>query len=55
MTPAQTLDAFLRKRGSPLAGQGATFVSAGKRYGVDPYLMVAIAGAESSFGKVASR
>src|SRR5262245_16824872 len=34
-----------------MAGQGATYVAAGKKYGVDPRLGVAISGAESSFGK----
>ena len=47
----QQIDAFLLAQGSPLAGQGATFCAAGQRYGVDPAFLVAIAGAESSFGQ----
>lgn len=50
MTPAQ-INAYLRGKGSPLAGQGVSFVREGRRNGIDPLLMVAIAGAESSFGK----
>jgi hypothetical protein len=48
---ARQIDAYLRKQGSPLAGQGQRFVKAGKRHGFDPLLLVAISGAESSFGK----
>jgi hypothetical protein len=40
-----------RLKGTPLQGQGRTFWQAGRRYRVDPRLLVAIAGAESSFGK----
>jgi len=35
---------------SPLNGLGSTFVDNGSQYGVDPRLIVAISGAESSFG-----
>jgi hypothetical protein len=49
MTPAQ-IDKYLRERGSPLAGRGATFVREGRKNGVDPLLLVAIAGAETEFG-----
>lgn len=48
---ANQIDSYLRDKGSPLAGLGKTFVSAGRRYGVDPRLLVAISGSESSFGK----
>ncbi len=48
---AQQIDALLLAQGSPLAGEGATFVSAGQQYGVDPAFLVAIAGAETSFGQ----
>jgi cell wall-associated NlpC family hydrolase len=48
---AGQIDAYLKKRGSPLAGQGKTFVAAGRRYKVDPRLVVSISGIESSFGK----
>lgn len=47
---ATELDAYLSSRGSPLAGYGQTFVRAGRRYRLDPRLLVAIAGAETSFG-----
>ena len=45
------IDTFLRRQGSPLAGLGRTFVQAGRRYGVDPRFIVAIAGSETSYGK----
>ena len=51
MTTPQMIDGFLKKKGSPLAGMGHIFVGAGKKYGVDPALVVAISGIESSFGK----
>lgn len=51
MTTPQQIDSFLTKHGSPLAGMGSVFVGAGKKYGVDPALVVAISGIESSFGK----
>ena len=34
-----------------MAGQGAALLSAGSKYDVNPQLIVAIAGAESGFGK----
>lgn len=48
---AAQIDTFLAAQGSPLAGEGATFCSAGQQYGVDPAFLVAIAGAETSFGQ----
>jgi len=51
MTTPQQIDSFLKQKGSPMAGMGAVFVGAGKKYGVDPALAVAISGIESSFGK----
>lgn len=48
---ALTIDLYLQEKGSPMVGYGATFVSAGKIFGVDPYLVVSIAGKESSWGK----
>jgi hypothetical protein len=48
---AATLDAFLTQQGSPMAGTGAVFLAEGGLYGVDPVFLVAIAGAETSFGK----
>jgi hypothetical protein len=51
---AAQIDAYLRGKKSPLAGYGKSFVTAGRRYGVSPALLVAIAGAESSFGRINS-
>ena len=45
------IDAFLAAHGSPMTGTGATFVAAGRQYGVDPAFLVAIAGAETNFGQ----
>ena len=50
LTPGQ-IDTFLLEQGSPLAGEGEAFYLAGERNGVDPAFLVAIAGAESSFGR----
>lgn len=41
--------AYLRKRRSPLAQYAPAFVQIGRRYGIDPRFLVAIAGAETSF------
>lgn len=49
---AQSIDAYLASKGSPMAGQGAAFMASGQRWRVDPRLLVAIAGAESNFGQV---
>ncbi len=46
---AACIDDLLRGRGSPLAGYGVCFVLAGRRYGVSPYLLVALTAAESTF------
>ena len=47
------IDTYLRSKasGSPLIGQGHTFVAAGRKFNVDPRLLVAIAGHESSFAR----
>ena len=47
----QQIDAFLLEQGSPLAGEGEAFYLAAERNGVDPAFLVAISGAESSFGR----
>lgn len=47
---AETLDHYLEGKNSPLAGQGEALVKSGRRWNVDPRLVVAIAGAESTFG-----
>ena len=44
------IDDYLRDKGSPLAGQGEAFVNSGRTHNVDPRLLVAIAGAETTFG-----
>lgn len=44
---AAAIDRVLTDAGSPLAGQGATFVSAAASFGLDPRLLVAIAGHET--------
>jgi hypothetical protein len=49
---AARIDAFLAAQGSPMAGAGATFVAAGDQNGVDPAFLVAISGAETSFGQL---
>ncbi len=47
---AEALDRYLADKGSSLAGQGSALVESGRRWDVDPRLVVAIAGAESTFG-----
>ena len=49
---AAQLDAFLEQHDSPMAGSGATFIAEGQLYGVDPVFLVAISGAETSFGQL---
>jgi hypothetical protein len=44
------LDAYLATKGSPLAGLGAAFVAEASAVGLDPRLLVAIAGSETGFG-----
>ena len=48
---APQIDAYLQKRGSPMAGQGMSFLRAGRKYGVDPRLLVGIATIESGAGE----
>lgn len=48
---ARSIDAYLKRHGSPLAGLGSVFMAQGPRVAG---LLVAIAGAESSFGKITS-
>jgi hypothetical protein len=47
---ASKIDSYLASKKSPIQGNGAVFVAAGLKYNVDPRLIVAIAGQESSFG-----
>jgi len=48
---AAEIDSYLSGKGSPLAGHGQVFVDKGRQYDIDPRLLVAIAGAESTFGQ----
>lgn len=47
---AARLDAYLAGKGSPLTGLGAVFVAESAAVGLDPRFLVAISGAETSFG-----
>jgi hypothetical protein len=49
-TPAQ-IDDFLTRKNSPLAGIGTALSGFARDYDVDPRLVVAIAGAETTFGQ----
>ena len=49
ITAAQ-IDDYLRGKSSPLAGQGQALIDSGRTHDVDPRLLIAIAGAESTFG-----
>lgn len=44
------IDGYLASKASPLTGEGATFVARSRAVGLDPRLLVAIAGAETAFG-----
>lgn len=44
------IDAYLASKGSPLTGLGANVVAEAAAVGLDPRFLVAIAGAETSFG-----
>lgn len=46
-TDAAGIDAILAEAGSPLAGEGATFVGVGQATGIDPRALVAIAAHET--------
>jgi hypothetical protein len=48
---AAQIDVFLLEHGSPMTGTGDTFVAAAESHGIDPAFLVAIAGAETSFGR----
>jgi cell wall-associated NlpC family hydrolase len=48
---ASSIDDYLDSRGSPMAGLGHAFVQSGRRFGVDPRLLVGIGVIESSAGK----
>lgn len=48
---AYKIDRFLADKGSPMAGLGQVYTEEAYQRGVDPFLMVAISGKESDFGK----
>lgn len=48
---ARKIDEYFEKRDMPLAGYGAEFVEAAKKYNIDPRLLPAIGVRESSGGK----
>ena len=50
-TTSSIINRLLAKYNSPMEGQGDNFVEAGWKYGIDPILLFAITGAESTFGK----
>jgi|GEM_PF-3109557 len=52
LSESELIDQYLLSKNSPMVGEGANFVRFGEEWGVPPRLMVAMAGAESNFGKV---
>lgn len=50
MDKVKEIEIFLEGRGSPIAPFSSHFVLAGKNHGINPKLIVAISGIESSFG-----
>jgi len=48
---ANLIDTFLSNHGSPMVGEGEHYLKWGEYFNVDPRLVVAISGAESTFGK----
>lgn len=50
---AEQIKRYLESKGSPLALYSSVFVWAGSYYHLDPFLLVAISGVESTFGKFA--
>ena len=44
------IDGYLASKASPLTGLGAVFVTESRRVGLDPRFLVAVSGAETSFG-----
>ena len=50
MATAATINQYLAAKRSPLAGHGAVFIREAAAVGIDPRFLVAITGAETSFG-----
>ena len=48
---AAQIDAYLQQKNSAMAGIGAALDSLARKYNLDPRLIVAISGAETTFGK----
>lgn len=49
------LDDYLKEKRSPLAGEGDRLIHWGRQYNVDPRLVIALAGAETTFGNHITR
>lgn len=47
---ADQIDQYLLEKNSPLAGLGSVFIEEGRKFNIDPRLVVAISGAETTFG-----
>ena len=52
-TTASIINRILDRYHSPMYGMGDTFVNAGRQYNIDPVLLFAVAGVESTFGRFA--
>jgi len=51
-SPSQVeIDGYLSKKASPMTGLGADLSALGQQYNIDPRLVVAISGAETTFGR----
>jgi hypothetical protein len=48
---AADLDDYLAQKGSPMVGEGTHYLKWGGYFNIDPRLVIAISGAESTFGK----
>ena len=52
---AEQIKAYLAKKNSPLASYANDFIAVGAKYRIDPRFLVAISGAETSFGTAGSK